>query len=282
MSDFISIKQALATAYQQLQENHSNNNKLEADILLCHVINKDRSWLFTWPDKEITPAQQTTFTQLIRRRLKGEPISYIIGQQEFWGIPLLVNEHTLIPRPETELLVETALALFDKKQPVNILDLGTGSGAIAIALASERPHWNILATDVDQDTLNMARKNCDKHSPQVTTQLSHWFDNIKMSDFDLIISNPPYIEKNDPHLTQGDLRFEPQHALHSGSDGLNDIRIIIEKSFQFLKHIQGYLLIEHGYDQANRIRNLYKNFKFQDVRTIKDLAGHDRITLGHN
>lgn len=254
--------------------------EFEAQLLLSHLFNKERSWLFAWSDKELSEDEINRYQALIDRRARGEPIAHITGQKEFWSLPIKVSSATLIPRPETELLVELTLAITAGGQR-QILDLGTGTGAIALALASERPGWQITATDRSEQALAIARSNRDRLGlGNIRFQTSHWFNELAdHQGFDVILSNPPYIPENDAHLSEGDLPFEPQDALVSGGDGLNDCREIIRKSVQFLK-AGGLLLLEHGFDQAHAIQGLFQQAGFSGIQTHQDLAHLDRVTHG--
>lgn len=255
-----------------------------AEILLAHVLNVTRTWLHTYPEKiKLSRAQQKQFDQLINRRAQGEPIAYLTGKQEFWSLPLKVNSYTLIPRPETELLVELALALFPStsllsKEDFVLADLGTGSGAIAIALAHERPNWKIFATDNDPNTLAVAKHNA-AHT-KIYFSLGDWCRALPSNtQCDIILSNPPYISEEDPHLQGDGVRYEPLAALISGPDGLKDIRNIIQLSQEYLKP-HGWLLLEHGYNQAEHISNLFRLSDYHHIKTYQDLSGLDRVTMG--
>ncbi len=251
---------------------------IDAEYLLCHVLQKNRAYLLAHPDLELSPHQKEYYEALLNRRKAGEPIAYLIGSRGFWKHDFIVTPDTLIPRPETELIIETTLELFDTKKPLRILDLGTGSGAIAISLALESHHWQVIATDQSEAAISIARKNARMlQAINVSFLKSNWFNSLQ-GTFDLIVSNPPYIAANDPHLHQGDLRFEPQTALASGKDGLDDLRIIISKAPQFLNP-HGVLMVEHGYDQEQTVQSLFKRAEFNEVQTLKDLQSHPRITL---
>ena len=276
------VRSTLQSAAQQLKDSSEIETdadcNLEAEILLCHVLEKDRSWLYAWPEHELAAEQQAGFEKLLERRLKGEPVSYITGHREFWGINLVVTSDTLIPRPETELLVETALSCVTQPD-ANVLELGTGTGAITAALAYENPGWQFLVTDKDPKTLKIAEKNLQKYEKRSHTQISDWFEDLIPEPFDLVISNPPYIEEQDSHLQQGDLRFEPRHALASGPDGLDDIRIITQSCKAYLKS-GGFLILEHGYNQGTAVPELFQTAGLRNIQTIRDLSGHDRLTIG--
>jgi release factor glutamine methyltransferase len=258
----------------------SDTPRLDAELLLAHTLDKRRTWLHTWPDRPVSREQADTFEQLLRRRLQGEPIAHILGQQPFWTLDLKVTADTLIPRPESELLVEQALSLTPEDQPWQIADLGTGSGAIALAIASERPMARLIATDQSQAALAVARENATAHGlDNVVLRHGSWFEPLQGERFALILSNPPYIAAADPHLGRGDLRFEPDSALRSGSDGLDDLRQIVAGA---PGHLQagGWLMVEHGYDQGNAVRSLFQQHRYQAIATRRDLGGQERITCG--
>lgn len=261
----------------------SESAVLEIELLLSHVIKKDRSWLKTWPDFQLSDEQILFFNQLFDRRLQGEPLAFILGFKGFWTLDYAVNSHTLIPRPETELLVEIALSLelYDNSK---VIDLGTGTGAIALALASERPNWQIDATDSVHQALELAEFNRKMFGlTNVDIFYSDWFDSVSRRDsassYHLIVSNPPYIEQNDPHLQRGDVRFEPSSALVAGLDGLDALRIIIGQAPMHLSP-HGWLLVEHGYDQGNSVRRLFDLTGFKQIKTHADLNLQDRVTMG--
>ena len=253
--------------------------RLDAELLLAAALGKSRSYLHTWPEKIVSSESALTFAEYLLRRRAGEPVAYILGQQGFWKLDLEVAPHTLIPRPDTELLVETALDLLPAS-PARVLDLGTGSGAIALALASERPAWHITAVDRVLEAVALAERNRQRlQLDNVHVLTSHWFSALDGQRFDLIISNPPYIAAGDVHLGQGDVRFEPESALVAGVDGLDDIREIIQAAPQHL-NAGGQLMLEHGYDQAAAVRQLLLDAGFEQVESRKDLGTHERITLG--
>lgn len=275
------IRDALQNAQQQLATLPETEPRLEAEILLGFSLSKQRSHLYAWPDKPLEPDQWTHFSNLVARRVKGEPIAYIIGHREFWSLNLQVTTDTLIPRPETELLVELALKLIPPDQPSTIADLGTGSGAIAAAIASERPYCSIFATDISTSALSIAESNFQHLGlTNIQTRKGRWCEALPQSHrFNLIVSNPPYIPNNDPHLEQGDLPWEPRGTLASGIDGLDDIHCIINQASNHLT-TDGWLLLEHGYDQGSKVRDLFKTQGFKQIHTLQDLAGQDRISKG--
>ena len=253
--------------------------RLDAELLLAAVLGKPRSYLRTWPEHEPGAEQLAAFAVLLERRRAGEPVAYILGHQGFWSLDLEVAPHTLIPRPDTELLVETALQLAPAT-PQRVLDLGTGSGAIALALASERCGWQVIGVDRIAEAVALAERNRQRLKlGNAEFRQSSWFDGLAGERFGLILSNPPYIAADDRHLGEGDVRFEPLSALVAGVDGLDDIRQIIA---QAPRHLQagGWLLLEHGYDQAEAVRELLAAAGFTAVDSRRDLGGHQRISLG--
>ena len=274
-----SIKATLLSASAKLKTAEAG---YEAQLLLQHVLNVNRAWLIAHENDALRPNIHAAFEALLNRRLAGEPMAYILGSREFFGLDLLVTPDTLIPRPDTETLVEAALAKILNNTNLSILDLGTGTGAIALAIAKNCPQVSITAVDASNAALEVAKKNAQNlNIHNVEFVLSNWFDNLSNQRFDVIVSNPPYIEENDDHLTQGDLRFEPISALASGADGLDDIRQIIENCLVYLKP-QGWLMMEHGYNQADQVADLMTQSGLTNIETIQDLGGNNRVTISKN
>lgn len=255
-------------------------NKLDTEILLAHVLNVSRTYLHTHPDLSLNTEQQKQFDALIAQREQGMPIAYLIGHREFWSLDLLVTPDVLIPRPETELLVESVLNQLPKNEALTIAELGTGSGAISLALAKERPQWKIIAADISANALAIAQKNAAKLLlKNIEFCESDWFTALPKQTYTAIISNPPYIAENDAHLKQGDLRFEPLSALASGKEGLDAIQTIIKNAGHYLAK-KGWLFLEHGYDQKIAVQNLLHQQQYQHILTHHDLAHHPRVTQG--
>jgi len=274
------ISQCLNQAQQQLLTDTRRNAKLEAEILLAFVLHKPRSHLYAWPEHKVESRQFEQYQQLITRRQRGEPIAYITGQREFWGLNLWVSPATLIPRPETEHLVEFALQKIPHNQPWHIADLGTGSGAIALAIAYERPNCTITATDISNHALDIAKLNAQQLGlPNIRFIQGNWYEPLAHHKVDLIVANPPYIATNDPHLQQGDLPFEPAQALTSGADGLNDIRCIIAGAISHLRQ-DGWIFLEHGYNQGDAVTALLLDSGFHHVLCHQDYAQHERVSQG--
>ncbi|RVU83872.1 peptide chain release factor N(5)-glutamine methyltransferase [Leucothrix sargassi] len=272
------IDAALKQATESLAD-FSETARLDAELLLSHYLDKGRSYLFAWPEVELTDQQLELFNKAIAKRKDQYPVAYLIGHQEFWSLKLEVSEAVLIPRADTELLVETALDKLQTIEAPSILEMGTGSGAIALALASERIDSKITATDLSQQALDVAIKN--KHSLNIENVhhlQSNWFEAIGDSTYDLIISNPPYIDPDDKHMQTG-IRFEPLNALVAPNKGLADLEIIISGSSKHLKK-SGWLMLEHGYDQGDATVALMKKAGYNNVACLKDLQNNDRITIG--
>ena len=274
----ITIKSALQNAQTKLEKT-SESPALDAELLLAFCLNKNRSYLFTWPENALDTEQLDCFDGLITKRLTDYPIAYLLGTKAFWTLDLIVTPDVLIPRPETELLVEIALDKIHEIKKPKILDLGTGSGAIALALASERPDAKIIACDYSAKALVVAKENAKNNGldKQVTFMESDWFSNISGINFDLIVSNPPYIAPDDPHLAQT-IRHEPQQALIADNAGMKDIEIIIKTSKSHLK--KGcWVMIEHGYDQKEQTLELFTQYSYQDPVNYLDIAGNPRLSL---
>lgn len=269
----ITITQALTEAYRTI-------DRVDACMLLQYVLNVDHAFLLTYPDQVLVPQQIEDFSRLVKRRIDGIPVAYLTGERAFYDLTFKVTEAVLIPRPETELLIELALERIPVDQPLKVLDLGTGSGAIAITLAKHRPQIQVVAVDVSADALAVSRWNAKNlQVDNLSWVMGNWFDELSAQKFDLIISNPPYVAENDPHLRQGDLRFEPQIALSAGSDGVACIQHIIEVAPKYLVS-GGWLLLEHGYDQADECRQLLKHVDFSNICSYPDLAGIMRVSGG--
>lgn len=279
--DALTVRTALTRAAATLTPLAEATALLEAEILLAHVLGRNRAWLYTWPDRLLAPVEQQRFDWLVVRRATGRPVAHLLGQREFWSLTLAVNDQTLIPRPATETLVEWALALIADRAQSKILDLGTGCGAIALALGAERPDARILATDRYAAALQTARDNACSHGlDRVQFIQADWLAPLgKHARFDLIVSNPPYVAARDPHLEQGDVRFEPRSALCSGTDGLADLREITAAAPSFLAN-GGWLLLEHGADQGPDVRALFQAASLFAIATHRDLAGRERVTGG--
>ena len=251
---------------------------LDSKILLCYCLNCEQSYLHTWPEKHLTQAQLQQFSALVAQRSVGHPIAHLIGYRDFWSLRLQVTTATLIPRPETELVVETALEL-SLANNARVLDLGTGTGAIALALGKERPAWQISGIDKSHDAVSLARSNAILNRlERVTFKQSDWFSQVAQQQFDLIVSNPPYVEQQSPYLLEGDVKFEPLSALTSGEDGLHDIRFIVAQATQYLSD-GAYLLLEHGYKQDIMVRNIFESNAYADIKSIVDLNDLPRVTM---
>ncbi|HEY8354540.1 MAG TPA: peptide chain release factor N(5)-glutamine methyltransferase [Methylophilaceae bacterium] len=279
----MTIRARLAKARQQLQaalQLDEREAALEARLLLQAALRVDHAWLLTHENDTLDASAASDFEHGLQRRLRGEPVAYILGYREFFGLRLEVSPHTLIPRPDTETLVEAALTHIAAEQPLRVLDLGTGTGAIALAIASCRPLADITAVDCSEDALSVAVRNAEQLGiGNVRFLRSDWFTELQDRTFDVIVSNPPYIADADPHLTRGDLRFEPKGALASGDDGLRDIRQIVAATGRYL-HRNGWLLLEHGYDQASAVATLMRQAGFDHIGHHHDLAGIARVTAG--
>ncbi|MEO0367780.1 MAG: peptide chain release factor N(5)-glutamine methyltransferase [Pseudomonadota bacterium] len=258
----------------------SDTPRIDAEVLMQEVLQRPLAWLLAYAETYAAPEHIADFYALLKRRSEGEPIAYILGKKEFWSLELTVNHHVLIPRPETETLVDAVLDYIPATQAIKILELGTGSGAIALALAKERPHTQIIAVDVSEDALVVARHNADKFDlSNIEFIQSDWFTELANRSFDIIVSNPPYVAPGDPHLQQGDLIAEPDVALIGRGDGLGDIRHICELSRDHLSP-QGLLMLEHGWDQATKIKDIMSQAGFEDIQSYRDLNDIERCTSG--
>ena len=266
------VSEALAQTRQRI-------DPADARALLCHALSRDAAWLITHANDALDEALRERFEQLARRRATGEPVAYLTGEREFYSLAFKVTRAVLIPRPETELLVEAALERVPAHLTFRVLDLATGSGCVAVAIAAHRPRARVTATEVSREALAVARDNAARHGAGVEFLESDWFDALAGRRFDLIVANPPYIAERDPCLAEGDLRFEPRGALVAGADGLSCIRLISEQARAHLEP-GGGLLLEHGYDQAAHCRALLAGAGYREVGSRRDLAGIERVSGG--
>ncbi|MEN4871028.1 peptide chain release factor N(5)-glutamine methyltransferase [Kosakonia cowanii] len=270
-------QQWLREAVSQLQA--SESPRRDAEILLGFVTGKARTFILAFGETPLTDEQQEQLAGLLARRVRGEPVAHLIGEREFWSLPLFVSPATLIPRPDTECLVEQALARLPAA-PCRILDLGTGTGAIALALASERPDCQVTAVDLISDAVALAQRNADHLGIRnIEIVQSRWFSALEGQQFSLIVSNPPYIDAQDPHLAQGDVRFEPLSALVAADNGLADLHTLIKDAPRYLLP-QGWLLLEHGWQQGAAVREIFARYGWQQVETCRDYGDNERLTLG--
>jgi len=272
----MNISQALDYGVTELTV--SESPEVDCQVLLCHVLECSSTYLHAWSDKDLTREQKQQFEGLIVARKQGQPVAHLTGSRGFWSLDLKVTKDTLIPRPDTELLVELALSKITAG--MQVADLGTGSGAIVLSLATEHPNANFFAMDFSAPALQVANENTETNKlSNVKFWQGSWLEAIAVDSFDVIVSNPPYIERDDPHLSQGDVRFEPITALASGADGLDDIRIIIQQSQACLK-ASGWLMIEHGYHQGQQVCKLFESAGFTNVSLEQDFGGNDRVVIG--
>ena len=275
----MNIQQALQQASKQLAET-SPSAILDTQVLLTHVLRCNTAHLAAWPEKTLSDAQLAGFQKLVEKRRQGVPVAHLTGSREFWSLDFSVDNSTLIPRPETETLVEYLLDNFGKRENLKLLDMGTGTGAIALSIAREKPGWEIIASDISERALELSRQNCSQHdTSNVTLIHSDWFQNIDAENFDIIISNPPYIASDDPHLSQGDVRFEPHSALSSGVTGMDDIEHICSQAKKHLLQ-NGWLMVEHGYNQKQLGAECFAKNSFSEIEQKQDLSGHTRMTAG--
>lgn len=258
----------------------SSTPRLDAELLLAHVTGTSRVWLYTWGDREITAAQQAHLDGLVAERLKGRPIAYLVGEREFWGLRLATNEATLIPRPDTETLVEAALSRA-LAPGGRLLDLGCGTGAVGLAFAHERPSWQVLGVDKVTAAVELARGNaCALNISNIAFRRSDWFDAVdRHPGFDLVVSNPPYLAAEDPHLSVGDLRHEPRSALVADQAGLSDLKWLIGQAAAYLVPT-GWLVLEHGHQQGQQVRQAFMEAGYKEILTLTDLGERERVTAG--
>jgi len=274
------IRQLLQQATEQLTP-VSKTARLDAEVLLAHILKKERVYFLTWPEKPVDPSTQQHYMSLLKRRTQGEPVAYIIGSREFWTLHLSVNTDTLIPRPETEILVQESLHLLREDTPYDIVDLGSGSGAIALAIASERPLCHIVGVDQSTQAVQLATENARQLAlDNVTFQQGDWLAGFADHSVDMIVSNPPYVAAGDPHMSEGDVRFEPTSALLAGPEGLDAYIKILPEAQRCLRP-KSWLLMEHGYDQQDRLGELMAQSGFRDIHGIKDFSGQPRVIMGH-
>ena len=277
MNTTLTIRALLHEAESKLHI--SSSARLDAEVLLCTVLGFDRSKLYSSPENMIPAKKVNLYRSLVQDRQQGKPVAYLTGTKEFWSLEFHVNEHTLIPRPETECLVETALKYIPENSELNIADLGTGSGTVAIAIANGRPRCKITAIDNCELALAVAAANGSRLKiNNVSFVISNWYAELQ-DTFDIIVSNPPYIRNNDEHLQGDGIAHEPKYALCSGEDGLDAIRNIISNADRYLNP-DGWLIIEHGYDQARTVRSMFEKFHFAQIRTSNDYSGLERVTCG--
>lgn len=270
------ISTALHWATERLAPAH-DTARLDAEVLLAFALGKPRSYLHAWPERELDPGTWSCFRDLMERRCAGEPIAYITGRREFWSLDLAVTRDTLIPRPETELLVELALQAMPEGRSVRVADIGTGTGAIALAIASERPQSTVVATDISAAALQVARDNALRLGIRnVEFREGDLCEPLRGEMFDILVSNPPYVQNDDPHLARGDVRFEPPSALAAGPEGLDVINRLASCTRGHLAE-GGWLLMEHGYDQAREIHRLLSRYGYNEITSHRDSAGHERV-----
>lgn len=280
------IADYLRLAADDLRGSGCEEARRDAEVLLCAVLECNRAWLYAYGDHYLDKTARDLFCHYVALRSKGEPVAYILGQREFWSLMLLVNDSTLIPRPDTEILVEQALQRGADMDIAYVLDLGTGSGAIALALAHEKPLWQVDAVDVSTDAVELAARNAERLDlSNVNVYCSDWFSSVRENTaapdarFHLVVSNPPYIAADDPHLVAGDLRFEPHTALVAADDGYADLFLLARHAREFLRQ-DGWLLLEHGFGQGDRLRQYLCQQGYSDVQTVTDYGGNERVTSG--
>ncbi len=282
--DVVTFDMLLRRAAARLQAVGSPSPRIDAEVLLSHATGHDRTWLYTWGDRECPLWEQARFDALVAARAQGAPIAYLTGEREFWGLRLATSPETLIPRPDTETLVEAVL-MRAKAKAGRLLDLGTGTGAIALAFASEKPNWQVIGADIRPEAVALAARNAQALKiDNAQFVISDWFSAFVQPPqavaFDIIVSNPPYIAADDPHLRLGDVRFEPLSALVADADGMADLLHLICTARGYLSD-GGWLALEHGYTQAANVRTALVRAGFQNVESVLDVGGHERVTLGH-
>lgn len=277
-ADFdLSIKQYLEDGTAILRA-VSDSPRLEAELLMGLVLRKPRSFLHAWPEQQLSETDAERYEALLRQRFSGDPIAYMTGIREFWSMPLKVTQNVLIPRAETELLVEKALLKLPEDEDLRVLDLGTGSGAVSLAIARERPRASVVGVDISLAALEVARFNARLQKiSNVEFRESDWFDAVRGEKFHVVVGNPPYVAEDDPHLVQGDARFEPRIALDAGPGGMDAFRAIFDRAHNYIVR-QGWLLLEHGPTQHLPLRRLLEAQHYHDIAIHKDAAGHDRVT----
>jgi release factor glutamine methyltransferase len=274
------VAQAIRRARELLTRSGVEDARLEAEVLLAHALRSDRTSLRAFPERTIASDARCAFEDLLEKRATGVPVAYLTGVREFWSLELNVTPATLIPRAETERLVDLALEVIPGDAAWSVADLGTGSGAIALALARERPRCRVVATDVSSPAIAVAAENALRHGlANIEWRVGDWFAATPREQFDVVVSNPPYIAAGDPHLARGDLRFEPVQALTCGDDALRDLRTIISSAPLHLR-AEGTLLVEHGFDQRDAVRDLFRASGFRNIEVFDDYAGVPRVVRG--
>ncbi|GLR64746.1 peptide chain release factor N(5)-glutamine methyltransferase [Marinospirillum insulare] len=274
----LTLGEWLAAAKLKFQKAGVENARQETEYLLAHLLQKNTAYFYAYPEVELSIQQLEQLEAWVKERLAGKPLAWILGEWDFWGLTLEISPATLIPRADTERLIEVALDL-PLVPKARVLDMGTGTGAIALALKKERPNWQIDAVDFKLDAVRLARKNARQLELDVRVWQSNWWQQIPPQTYDLILSNPPYIHPDDPHLSQGDLRYEPKTALVGGEDGLDAYRELLAP-IQNRLNLGGYLLVEQGYDQSLAVAELFTHAKLRDIKTYQDYLGQPRVTLG--
>jgi len=277
MANTFKVRDLLVDAERHLQATASA--RLDAEILLASSMQTDRASLYAYPERELSEAVATNFNLLVNKRIENYPVAYLTGNKEFWSLELSVTQHTLIPRPETECVVETALDYIPEQPPCNILDLGTGSGAIAIAIAKERPESHVVAIDLSREALTVAHSNARRHGiTNIEFMQSDWFSALQGRAFDVIIANPPYVSSDDSAFHTGEIRHEPRLALDGGHHGMQAITHLVPAATHFLKPM-AYLVLEHGHQQAENVRHLFAGSHYKNIHSKQDYAGLDRLSF---